>query len=185
MRSYGFLKAYQLGADIVITLDDDCYPVKNQDFVKQHIENLSLFAPEDWFLTYPHRKYFYTRGIPYGIRNKKEAVVSHGLWTGVLDFDAPTQLLNMNLKIPTHFPFIEFIPNNYFFPMCSMNLAFKRKVTPLMYFPPMGYDNKGKYWGYDRFDDIWAGIFAKKVIDHLGYSVVNGSPFIEHKKASL
>lgn len=39
-------------------------------------------------------------------------------------------------------------------------------------------------WGYDRFDDIWAGIFAKKIIDHLGYAVVSGSPFIEHRKAS-
>ena len=53
-----------------------------------------------------------------------------------------------------------------------------------MYFPPMGYDEKGNRWGYDRFDDIWAGIFAKKIIDHLGYAVVNGSPFVEHKKAS-
>lgn len=53
-----------------------------------------------------------------------------------------------------------------------------------MYFPPMGYDNKGNYWGYDRFDDIWAGIFAKKIIDHLGYAIINGSPFVEHRQAS-
>ena len=68
--------------------------------------------------------------------------------------------------------------------MCSMNLAFKTKITPLMYFPPMGYDNKGKSWGYDRFDDIWTGIFVKKIIDHLGFVVVNGSPFVQHRKAS-
>ena len=53
-----------------------------------------------------------------------------------------------------------------------------------MYFPLMGEDNKGNKWGYDRFDDIWAGIFAKKIMDHLGYGVVNGSPFVEHRKAS-
>lgn len=184
IRSFGFLKAYQLKTDITITLDDDCYPVKNQDFLKQHAENLSLLAPVDWYPTYPHRQYFYTRGIPYGIRNKKEVAISHGLWTNVLDFDAPTHLLNMSINIPTSFPFIEFIPQNYFFPMCSMNLAFKTKITPIMYFPPMGYDNKGSSWGYDRFDDIWAGIFAKKIIDHLGMVAVNGSPFIEHRKAS-
>ncbi|OGK09725.1 hypothetical protein A2767_07745 [Candidatus Roizmanbacteria bacterium RIFCSPHIGHO2_01_FULL_35_10] len=184
IRSFGFFKAHQLKTDVIITLDDDCYPVKNQDFLKQHLENLSILAPVDWYPTYPHRKYFYTRGIPYGIRNKKEVVISHGLWSNVLDFDAPTHLLNMNLSIPASFPFIEFIPENYFFPMCSMNLAFKTKITPLMYFPPMGYDNKGKSWGYDRFDDIWTGIFAKKIIDHLGFVVVNGSPFVEHRKAS-
>ena len=184
IRSYGFLKAYELGCDITITLDDDCYPVKNEHFIKKHVENLSLSAPDDWHPTYPNRKYYYTRGIPYSIRDKQEVVISHGLWTNVLDFDAPTQLVNYNLTIPDSFDFIEFIPKNYFFPMCSMNLAFKTKITPIMYFPLMGYDKNGKYWGYDRFDDIWAGIFAKKIIDHLGFSVVNGSPFVEHKKAS-
>src|SRR3989344_6298443 len=29
IRSYGFYKAYNLGADVIITLDDDCYPVKD------------------------------------------------------------------------------------------------------------------------------------------------------------
>ncbi|MCR4313002.1 MAG: hypothetical protein NUV58_02040 [Candidatus Roizmanbacteria bacterium] len=185
IRNYGFLKAYQLGADVTITIDDDCYPIKNQKFLRSHLENLSLLAPTDWFPTYPHRKYYPTRGFPYSVRNKKEVVVSHGLWSNILDLDAKTHLqypdlhmevLNQNL--------MEFIPTEYFFPMCSMNLAFKTKITPIMYFPPMGYDEKGNRWGYDRFDDIWAGIFAKKIIDHLGYAVVNGSPFVEHKKAS-
>jgi hypothetical protein len=53
-----------------------------------------------------------------------------------------------------------------------------------MYFPLMGLDPRGKAWGYDRFDDIWAGLFAKKICDHLGLAVVNGSPFVEHRKAS-
>lgn len=35
-----------------------------------------------------------------------------------------------------------------------------------------------------RFDDIWAGVFAKKIIDHLELAAVNGSPFVEHRKAS-
>jgi len=185
IRNYGFLKAYQMGADVTITIDDDCYPIKNQQFMTSHHKNLSLLAPIDWFPTYPHRKYYPTRGFPYSVRNKKEVVISHGLWSNILDFDARTHLKYPGLHMPVLNPdLIEFIPSNYFFPMCSMNLAFQTKITPIMYFPPMGYDNKGKHWGYDRFDDIWAGIFAKKVIDHLGYAVVNGSPFVEHKKAS-
>lgn len=185
IRNHGFLKAYQLGADVTITIDDDCYPVKNQNFLKSHLENLSLLAPRDWFPTYPHRKFYPTRGFPYGIRNKKETVISHGLWSNILDLDAKTHLEYPSLHMPALDPnLIEFIPKDYYFPMCSMNLAFKTKITPIMYFPPMGYDNMGNSWGYDRFDDIWAGIFAKKILDHLGYAVVNGSPFVEHKKAS-
>ena len=65
-----------------------------------------------------------------------------------------------------------------------MNLAFTREVTPLMYFPLMGKDPDGRPWGFDRYDDIWAGVFAKKILDHLGLAVANGSPFVEHKKAS-
>jgi len=184
IRVFGFWKAYQLGIETVITIDDDCYPVKNQKFVQQHLNNLALFAPENWYPTYPHRKYYYTRGIPYSIRNKGEVVISHGLWKNILDFDAPTHLLHYDLKVPNSFDFIEFIPKNYFFPMCSMNLAFKTKIAPIMYFPLMGYNPNGNYWGYDRFDDIWAGIFAKKIIDHLGFSAANGSPFVEHKQVS-
>ena len=184
IRSYGFWKAYELGIDIIITLDDDCYPIKGQEFIKTHLSHLSLQAPVDWYPTYPHTDYLYTRGFPYGARNKSEVVVSHGLWSEVLDFDAPTQLQHLGLKLPYAFDFCEFIPRDYFFPMSSMNLAFKTKITPLMYFPLMGEDQYGKSWGYDRFDDIWAGVFMKKVLDHLGMSVVNGSPFVEHKKAS-
>ncbi len=40
-------------------------------------------------------------------------------------------------------------------------------------------DQKNNQLSYPK-----TGIIAKKIIDHLGYAVVNGSPFIEHKKAS-
>lgn len=183
IRNFGFLKAYQLGADIIITIDDDCYPIPGSSFIQQYLENLSLYAPKDWFPAYPHRKYFYTRGIPYKVRKAYEVVVSHGLWSNILDFDAPTHLANYGLRVPETFEFIEFIPRNYFYPM-STNFAFKRKITPTMYFPLMGSDNKGKQWGYDRYDDIWAGIFSKKIIDHLNFSVVNGSPFVNHTHLS-
>ncbi len=35
VRSYGFIKAYQLDPEYIITLDDDCYP-ESSDFVKTH-----------------------------------------------------------------------------------------------------------------------------------------------------
>jgi len=183
IRSYGFWKAYTLGADIIITLDDDCYPAEDR-FVKQHLDNLSRKAPHGWVNTYPHPDFVYTRGIPYGIREARPVMISHGLWTNKIDLDGKTEIQHPNLNLPTYSPFLQFIPQHAYFPMCSMNLAFRREVTPLMYFSLMGADPEGALWGYDRFDDIWAGIFAKKIIDHLGWSVVNGSPFVEHRKAS-
>jgi reversibly glycosylated polypeptide/UDP-arabinopyranose mutase len=183
IRSYGFWKAYTLKADIIVTLDDDCYPV-DKKFIEGHITNLSRRAPIGWTTTYPHPDFMFTRGIPYGIRDQLSTVISHGLWTNKIDLDGKTEIQHPGINLPPYPPIAQFIPKGVYFPMCSMNLAFKREVTPLMYFPLMGFDPEGNYWGYDRFDDIWAGIFAKKIIDHLGFAVVNGSPFVEHRKAS-
>src|SRR4030043_72838 len=47
IRSYGFWKAYKLGADVIITLDDDCYPVE-RDLVQKHLDNLQFKAPTNW-----------------------------------------------------------------------------------------------------------------------------------------
>ena len=183
IRCYGFWKAYQAGADIIVTIDDDCYPTEDP-FIETHVTNLSLRAPKAWTPTYPHPDFVFTRGIPYSVREKYPVVVSHGLWTNKIDLDAKTQLHHPDIDLPAYPPILTFIPRGYFFPMCSMNLAFRREATPLMYFPLMGEDPSGTRWGFDRFDDIWAGIFAKKILDHLGLSVVNGSPFVEHRKAS-
>ena len=183
IRSYGFWKAYKTGADIIITIDDDCYPV-DEDFLQRHIAHLSLRAPTNWVGTFPHPDFLYTRGFPYTVRSGDPVMVSHGLWSNNLDLDGQTQKKYPRLNIPSYPPLLSFIPKGQYFPMCSMNLAFRKEMTPLMYFPLMGNDPHGKSWGFDRFDDIWAGIFAKKIMDHLGYAVANGSPFVEHRKAS-
>jgi len=38
--------------------------------------------------------------------------------------------------------------------------------------------------GIDRFDDIWSGIFLKKIADHLGEKVCIGKPLGSHIKRS-
>lgn len=185
IRSYGFWKAYKAGADVIITLDDDCYPAE-PDFVKKHLQNLEQKAPLGWQATYPNPKWMYTRGFPYKNRNRFPVTVSHGLWSGALDLDAKTESSLPRLLNEKPYPSLtQFIPFGSFYPMCSMNLAFKRDTSPLMFFPMMGQDPDGKSWGYDRYDDIWAGIFSKKIMDHLGLAVVSGSPFVNHRKASF
>lgn len=184
IRSYGFWKAYQKGADVIITLDDDCYPT-DDEFVKGHLDNLSFRAPYKWINTYPNYKWMFTRGFPYNNRTKYKVKISHGLWSGALDLDGITEvklprLLNENIYKNIR----QIIPFDYYYSMCSMNLAFTRDITPIMFFPMMGENPEGKNWPYNRYDDIWAGVFSKKIMDHLKMAVVNGSPFINHKKAS-
>jgi len=185
IRCYGFWKAYKAGADVIITLDDDCYP-DDSNFIETHLQNLTLKMPQGWQPTYPNQRWLYTRGFPYKVRSVYPVMLSHGLWSGALDLDAKTEVkMSKLLDEKAYPPLTQFIPSGLFYPMCSMNLAFRREVTPLMFFPMMGYAPTGKPWAYDRYDDIWAGIFSKKIMDHLNFGVVNGSPFVNHKKASM
>lgn len=183
VRAYGFYKAYQAGADIIVTLDDDCYPLSN-DFFERHKKNLSLKTPDRWVPTYPFADHLYTRGFPYSTREKLPVKISHGIWSGMPDFDAPTHLQNQRLNVSQIPDLLSIIPRGSYYPMSTMNVAFHRDVTPLMYQFLMGEDKAGARWGYDRFDDIWSGIVVKKIVDHLGWGVVSGSPAIEHRKAS-
>jgi reversibly glycosylated polypeptide/UDP-arabinopyranose mutase len=172
IRSFGFWKAWQQTPDMIVTLDDDCYPLSDRLF-DGHWLNLQRRVTLGWAKTAP----FYTRGFPYLVRDAARVALSHGLWLGVPDLDAPTQLVNPSLRIDSVETAV--IPRGTYFPMCGMNLAFAPEITPAMYFLLMGSN-----WQFDRFDDIWAGVFAKKICDHLGLAVVSGQPAVEHRRAS-
>lgn len=175
IRSWGFLQAYWDGADHFITLDDDCFP-HTPDYVTSHLGILD--HPGGWISTISG---LVPRGMP---RNQYRSVVgiSHGLWSNVPDLDGATQLIT-----PTPYrydPVNQWIPAGMFFPMSGMNLAWKRELTPAMWFGLQGQDPTGRPWGYERFGDIWCGLFAKRVCDHLGYAVHSGHPLVRHDRAS-
>lgn len=172
VRNLGFayVAKYLPKVEVIITLDDDVLPLGNT--IGTHLAVLRSHVPTSWMLTGTR----YTRGFPYSIRTESEVVLSHGVWEGVKDYDAPSSLVIGN-------PDMEFykgaIPKGIYYPMCGMNLAFKRKLLPYMYFAPMG-----PKVGVDRFADIWAGIHSKEVIDHNNWAVVTGYAKVIHEKAS-
>lgn len=171
IRSYGFYKAYKDKADIIITMDDDCFPI-NGDELNRHILNLKSKGCISW---YNPLEQGYSRGFPYDIRgNEAQIVLSHGLWKGVPDLDAPTSF-NPKQLVSRH----GVVPRHAYFPMCIMNVAFNSCLVPAMYQLLMGAN-----FEYDRFDDIWSGIIVKKIIDHIGNGVYSGYPHILHKRAS-
>ena len=172
VRNLGFayVAKYLPYIEYIITLDDDVTPLG--DPIEDHINALNMRVPTGWMST--GGEYF--RGFPYGVREEAEVVLSHGIWCGIKDWDAPTQLVRGN-------PSAEFnvgpIPRGINYPMCGMNVAFKRKMLPHMYWAPMG-----PKVGVDRFADIWCGIESKKVIDEKGWAVVTGYSAVNHKRAS-
>jgi reversibly glycosylated polypeptide / UDP-arabinopyranose mutase len=170
-RNLGFAYAYKyLNPDIYITLDDDEDPIN--DSIQDHLDALNMRVPVSWISTASG----YMRGFPYAVRDEAEVVLSHGVWENVPDLDAPTQL---------HYKGEQFefykgaIPKGIYYPMSSMNLAFKSCVLPFIYHAPMGKDI-----GFDRFDDIWSGIVSKREIDKNGWAVVSGYSRVHHQRAS-
>jgi hypothetical protein len=172
VRNLGFACVAKHFPDIeyYMTLDDDVLPYG--DTIKNHFNALNKRVPTSWFNIASD----YTRGFPYRLREESEVVLSHGVWNGIMDFDAPTQLVNGNKQL-------EFyngpIPKGVYFQMCGMNLMFKKKLLPYMYFAPMGHRV-----GLDRFADIWLGINVKRAIDDNGWAVVSGYSKVIHNKAS-
>ena len=171
VRNLGFayVAKYLPEVEVIITLDDDVLPIN--DAIGSHLRVLSGRVATSWMSTGTR----YVRGVPYSVRRESEVVLSHGVWYGAYDYDAPSSLVMGN-------PAMEFyrgsIPRGVYFPMCGMNLAFKRKLLPYMYWAPMGFD------GVDRFADIWCGINAKRVIDQNNWAVVTGYARVLHEKAS-
>lgn len=173
IRSYGFLKAYQTGADYIFTIDDDCLPFSGCDFVRDHIQNLEL-TPR-WVESIPNQR---TRGLPY--KNKgtsNNVMLSVGLWKGNPDFDS-VQILSGISEIVT-LPETRVLSIGQYTPICGMNMAFKREITPLCYFALSGDGVP-----YGRFDDIWFGVICKKICDHLGFMITCGKPYVVHSKVS-
>jgi hypothetical protein len=174
-RSYGYLLAWRRRPETILTLDTDCYP-DGSDLVAGHVANLSRRVTLDWVNSDPGQVMY--RGFPYAIRDRSPVMLSHGLWSGVPDLDGATQLHMPGLRLPPATA-TTVIPRWSFFPMCGMNLAWRAELTPALYFGLFGPE-----YGFDQYDDIWAGVLVKRVMDHLGYAAVSGYPSVQHRKQS-
>lgn len=173
VRNLGFayIAKYLPEVDIVMTLDDDTRPVG--DTIQDHIDALNKMVPISWISTASE----YMRGFPYGLREEAEVVLSHGVWDNVADWDAPTQLV-LGAKREVTFPKMA-IPKGILYPMCGMNIAFKRKMLAYMYQAPFWLEQ-----GIGRVDDIICGIYSKKYIDEQNWAAVTGYARVFHERAS-
>jgi len=201
--SFGFLVAYENEASIVIEVDDDVLAVSDHDLLEVHRRNLieshgiRVNANNKWYnslenLSLNSKKKEFPRGHPYDSECRDEnyewiekggkCVLNMGLWSGAPDFDALTILyhggLNGMCKIKGKNINREkiIIGEGTYFAICSMNTGFLSKIIPAFYQLYMNH------MGIDRYDDIWSGLFLKKVADHLGDNVCLGAPLVYHDK---
>lgn len=169
-KNLGIRKAIDNGADVIVVLDDDCFPHEDQtidELIRDHQKALEP-QPVEMFesVTYPP-----SRGTPYFNRTITMPVAaSMGFWSDVGDYDAPGQLVH-GAKTPMRFN-RKTVYGRYF-PLCGMNLAFRSSEWPWCQFVNV-----------PRFDDIWQGFLWQKKAYASGQCFNLSGPIVRHSRQS-
>lgn len=159
-RNIGFVEAYNRGADIVATVDDDNIPYDSWgtnvvvgetveiDFYHTH---LGVFDPlsvtehnQVWHRGYPIELVPFRKEVTYGGKLKRKVLVQADLWDGDPDIDAMARL---SIKPTVKFSVQDAYGSTSISPFNSQNTFLARDVIPYYsVFPHVG-----------RMDDIWGG----------------------------
>ncbi|HWG44475.1 MAG TPA: hypothetical protein VN688_16975 [Gemmataceae bacterium] len=198
-RNIGYLMAVEKGADILVAVDDDNFVMADDWYAghahvgsSQRLETVS--SANGWFnpcqlMEYEPHCTIYARGYPYNKRwqpNKETSettigrvVLNGGLWLNDPDVDSLTRLSVPARGVSVRKPRVMLAPGTWA-PINTQNTAFHRDVVPAFYFVPVGEPISGL--PVERYGDIWAGFFAKKIIDHLNDRVTFGAPACDHRR---
>jgi len=190
-RNIGYLRAAELGADIIITIDDDNYAGEG-DFIGGHnivgktVTLNAVSSSNKWFNTCsllnfepPYR--IYPRGYPYNKRwnddaslkqGKAKIMLNLGLWTGDPDVDAITRLSIPAVSTGINIDEQVILAHNNYISINSQNTAFHRELLPCCYYVLMGAEIEGTT--LDRYGDIWWGFFVQKILNKTGDRVSIG-----------
>ncbi len=195
-RDVGLLKAYEDGAGVVITIDDDNWML-NHDFIGLHgivgqeRELPAVESSSGWFnvcsmLEEAHETLFYHRGFPRGERWKEDqtftsvaplrrrVAVNAGLWLDDPDIDAMTRLerpiivRGMQPGAPSRFV----LHPGTWSPFNSQNTALMREVIPAYFMSPC----------IGRYDDIWPSYLVTRIANHLGDVIAYGHPLLRQQR---
>ena len=192
-KMIGTYLAYQEGADTVIMMDDDNFPLDGE-FIKRHrivggaVENC-MESESGWFNTgftviEKNNMPFYPRGFPWSQRfttpdleakgTRRRVVVNQGLVLGDPDIDAVSRLfwpIEVTAMRPEFEPTFALAPGTWT-SFNDQNTAIAREIIPLYFKPPSGGRNA----------DIWAGYVIQRLTEHIGDVVAFGEPLVRHDR---
>lgn len=195
-RNIGILKAYEDGADVIVTLDDDNFAT-DYDAIGQHqlvgtspklptfrsdigwFNVCSLLAEEEGNIEFYHRGYSprnrWMRFCSVEEQQTNNVVVNAGLWTDNPDVDAIDRL---HRKITvTGFSWgedetIALAPGTWS-PFNCQNTALRRDAIPAYFMSP----NIG------RHADIFASYVVARLAEHFGDVITFGAPLSAHHRS--
>jgi hypothetical protein len=193
-RNVVMLLAYEQGADVVITLDDDNLATEYDAIGGHSVVGKNSFqwlhgSSTGWLnvcdlLQEKNNTEFYHRGFAPGMKWKPniiykytadaKVVVNAGLWTGDPDTDAITRLerplVTTGFK-PDLYQRIALQPGTWS-PFNCQNTALAREVIPAYFLSPY----------MQRHDDIFAGYVINKIAGYLGDVITFGKPLAFHDR---
>jgi hypothetical protein len=199
-RNVGYLLSWLSEADLLISVDDDNFPVKN-DFFSVHSRVAAgaqqaqvVHSPSGWWnpcdqlTTVPTP--IYPRGYPYAQRTGKaiEAIpaaeladvrINAGLWLGDPDVDAITRIAMAPEALELSTAEVVLGPATWA-PVNSQNTAVQHDAVAAYYFPRMGQQLRGQR--IDRYADIFSGYFVQACAKRLGHAVRFGTPLAQHER---
>ena len=199
-RNIGHYIAWKEGFDVIVALDYDCrtrpgWLAAHLDALRPVIRHPGIepTTPNGWVnpirQSFPNGDTVYARGYPYELRTPELAgstqvstsgrvALNLGVWDGILDLNGIDTLYGGepgDLGVPPG-PSPAALGN---IPVCGMNTAFVRELTPAYYFLPDLWVNG---WRLSRHDDIWGGYIVKRLMDRRGDLLTYGGPVVEHTK---
>jgi len=178
-RSWGMVHAYRSGAEFILSLDDDVTPIGDVFAEYEAVFDAGAVCSPYFDVGALTSFDGQMRGFPYADRSRATVGLQAGGWSGVLDFDARTQL---ELERTDGYDFARLVvpvPKGAPVTVCAMNMAWRREFTRYLWQLPL-LDGR-----YSRWGDIWGGLCAKRALDDLGVAVVvNGRAQVRHERAS-
>jgi hypothetical protein len=171
-KNRGIQAAIEKGAEVVIVLDDDCFPTGDAPtldaLIDKHIAQLEKTHEIEMCVEVTRPA---SRGTPYQTRAiPMKAAASMGFWTQVGDYDAIGQLA---YGATNPMDFEQAAIHGKYFPLCGMNLAFRADAWPWCQFIDV-----------PRFDDIWQGwLWQRHAYDNGMCFSLNG-PLVRHSRQS-
>lgn len=194
-RNIGMLLAYENGADVVITIDDDNF-VLNQDFVGLHSvvgteRELPTYGSTSGFFDvcsflevddgvrfyhrgYPQKQRWTTSGFLSNYRDRRQVAVNAGFWLDNPDIDALTRMERQPVVrgYKAHWPGNIALQPGTWSPFNSQNTALMRSLLPAYFLSP--------YIG--RYDDIWASYIIARITQHIGDVISFGDPLVRQER---
>lgn len=194
-RNIGLLLAYENGADVVITIDDDNF-VLGQDFIGLHsvvgtVRELPTYCSTSGFFDvcsflevedgvrfyhrgYPQKQRWTGAGFVSCYRDRRLVAVNAGFWLDNPDIDALTRMERQPVVrgYKTHWPGNIALHPGTWSPFNSQNTALMRALLPAYFLSP--------YIG--RYDDIWASYVIARIAEHLGDVISFGDPLVRQER---